>query len=155
MCIWLPVSMFKLGSLMNTDDKSGVGRTICSCARFLLMLWPFFLIYAPENDNRPLIGENQIFLHISPLRKNTKFEFWLFPFIRAKSRFAPLCNGKITVSRAVATIMSCLESAQASFLHIQWFNAYFHFKCKSVLHLAKACLYPASCMSRSFTEVLN
>ena len=75
MCIWLPVSMFKLGSLMNTDDKSGVGWKICSCARFLLMLWPFFLIYALEKDNRPLIGENQIFLHISPLRKNTKFEF--------------------------------------------------------------------------------
>ena len=102
MCIWLPVSMFKLGSLMNTDDKSGVGWTICSCARFLLMLWPFFLIYALEKDNRPLIGENQIFLHISPLRKNTKFEFWLFPFIRAKSRFAPLCGGAAAgKSRAV------------------------------------------------------
>ena len=58
------------------------------------MSWPFCVIYFPEKDNRPHIGENQILWYISPpLRKNNEFKFGLFPFIRAKSRFAPLRSG--------------------------------------------------------------
>ena len=66
----LSVSILELGSLMSIDDKSGVGRKtvcVCRCARFLLMLWPFSLIYFPEKDNRPHFGENLNFWHISPL----------------------------------------------------------------------------------------
>ena len=55
---------------MSIEDKSGVGRKISHCARFLLMLWPFSLIYVPEKDNRPHFGENQKFLHISPLERH-------------------------------------------------------------------------------------
>ena len=99
MCIWLPVPMFKLGSLMNIDDKSGVGRKICHCARFLLISWPFFSYLRcckgqHAKDNRPHIGENQTFLHASPLRKNSEFKFWL-PTVRYIMIWptVPSCHG--------------------------------------------------------------
>ena len=73
MCVWLPVSMFKLRSLMNIDDKSGVGRKICRYACFFPMLRPFFPIYDSEKDNRPQIGENQTFLDRKKGKKEFKF----------------------------------------------------------------------------------
>ena len=69
--------MFELGSFINID-KSGVGRNICCCARFPLMLWPFFLTRLLKNDNRPQIGKNQTFLHISILGKSLNLNFDFF-----------------------------------------------------------------------------
>ena len=46
-----------------------------------------FPLPAVLKGHRPHIGEIQTFLHISRLR--------LFSFIRAKSRFAPLCSGVV------------------------------------------------------------
>ena len=92
MCVWLPVSMFKLGSLLNIGDKFGVERKIFRCARFLLMLWVFFLIYLLEKGNRPHTWrQSDIFAFIFP-KKQQKIWMLTFSFICAKSRFAPLCN---------------------------------------------------------------
>ena len=35
LCLWLPVSMCKLGNIMTIDDKSGVERKICRCVHRL------------------------------------------------------------------------------------------------------------------------
>ena len=75
MCMWLSISMFKLRSLMNIGDESGVGRKICSRARFLLMLWPSFFINASKKDNRPMPEKIRYFCIHPPKKKNGKFNF--------------------------------------------------------------------------------
>ena len=47
------------------DDKSGFGRNTCPCARFLLMLLPFFLSRIPEKGQQTPYQKKQTFLHIS------------------------------------------------------------------------------------------
>ena len=84
------------------DDKAGVGLKICHCARFLVMLWPFFLIYVPAKDNMQRttdpISEKIRHFCMHPLQKNSEFKFWLPPFLRAKSWFDPPWNGDLDES---------------------------------------------------------
>ena len=54
---WFSVFMFKLENLINIDDESGVGRTICRCARFLVMLWTFCIIYVPKKNTTDPISK--------------------------------------------------------------------------------------------------
>ena len=97
MRIWLPVSMFKLRILTNIDDKSGVGRKICRCAPFFLCYGQFFLNYVTEKENRPHIGENHTFFHISPLKNQMNLNFD-FSHLFALGRHWPHCAAVRSIS---------------------------------------------------------
>ena len=90
LCLWLQVPLFKLGAswafminlALNVRFVAVHASSLCS-GYFLSRFW--------KKDNGPQTKNRHFCIY--PPTKNIEFKFRLFPFVRAKSRFAPLFSG--------------------------------------------------------------
>ena len=140
-CCWSPC--LNSGAPWTLMINMAFGRKICRCLQFLLMLWPIFLIYVPEKGQQTPYRKKNIFAHI-PLAKHSEFKSWL-PFIRAKSRFAPLRDGEMgttfiflhlrifqlhTEASKKTQSTKCVLAADSTLIPSRWFWQFWCFKLK-------------------------